>query len=73
MNKHLRKLIIAPITSKSKPYPSRVEINLQGNKSWVVLDQIRTIDKQRIVRALGQLSKQEIKQIKAVIKEAFVD
>ncbi|MEK7254949.1 MAG: type II toxin-antitoxin system PemK/MazF family toxin [Bacteroidota bacterium] len=48
MNRHLKTVVIAPVTSTSKPYPTRVKIILRGNENWVVLDQIRTIDKARI-------------------------
>lgn len=73
MNRPLRTVIIAPITSKSKNYPTRVKINFQGNKNWVVIDQLRTIDKTRITRSLIKLSKDEISQIKKVVKETLVD
>lgn len=63
----------APITSKSKPYPTRVKINFQGNENWIVIDQIRTIDKARITRSLAKLTKEEIDSIKTVMKETFVD
>ncbi len=73
MNRPLQTVIIAPITSKSKAYPTRIRIKFQGNENWVVIDQIRTIDKRRITRALDQLSKDEIVAIKQVIKETLVD
>jgi len=73
MNRPLRTVIIAPITSKSKNYPTRVPIKLQGKDGWVVIDQIRTIDKQRITKVLKKLSTAEIAQIKDVIQETFVD
>ena len=73
MNKHLRTIIIAPMTTTSKSYPSRIEIKHDNKIGWIVLDQIRTIDKQRIIRDLGKLSKPEIKGIKAVLKELLVD
>lgn len=73
MNRPLKTVIIAPITSKSKKYPTRVKIKFQGNENWVVIDQIRTIDKRRITKALGKLSKDEISEIKAIIKETLVD
>ena len=73
MNRPLQTVIIAPITSKSKKYPTRVKINFQGNENWVVIDQIRTIDKRRITKSLEQLSKDEIRMIKSVIKETLVD
>ena len=73
MNRHLKTVVIAPITSTSKPYPTRVKINLQDNKSWVVIDQIRTIDKARITKVVATLLPDEILEIKDVIKQAFVD
>jgi mRNA interferase MazF len=73
MNRFLNTIIIAPMTSQSKDYPTRVKI-LQNNKDgWVVLDQIRTIDKQRIIKVFGTLSHKEIEKIKHVIKEILVD
>ncbi len=73
MNRPLQTVIIAPITSKSKEYPTRVKINFQGNENWVVLDQIRTIHKRRITRSLETLSDEEVISIKNVIKETLVD
>jgi mRNA interferase MazF len=73
MNKYLRTVVIAPMTTSSKDYPTRVEIKLDNKISWIVLDQIRTIDKQRIIKELGKLSRPEIKEIKEVLKETFVD
>lgn len=73
MNNNLRTVIIAPITSKSKDYPTRVRIQLQGQDNWIVIDQIRTVDKERITRLLGLLSPEEVGAVKAVIKETLVD
>jgi mRNA interferase MazF len=73
MNRPLQTVIIAPITSKSKAYPTRVKINFQGNENWVVIDQIRTIDKRRITKSLERLADPEIELIKAIIKESLVD
>ncbi len=73
MNKHLQTIVIAPLTSSSKPYPTRVEIKQNKTRGWVVLDQVRTIDKQRVIKTFGVLNDKEIKQIKAVIQETFVD
>ena len=73
MNRSLQTVIIAPITSKSKEYPTRVKINFQGHENWVVIDQIRTIDKRRVTNSLKKLSEQEIALIKNVIKETLVD
>jgi len=73
MNLHLATLVIAPITSTSKPYPTRIEIKNSASKGWIVLDQIRTIDKLRIVKSFGALGAKEIEKIKSVMKETFVD
>ncbi len=73
MNEHLRTVVVAPMTTSSKNYPTRVEIKHDNKIGWVVLDQIRTIDKQRIIKLLGLLSKPEIKEVKSIIKETFVD
>lgn len=73
MNKHLRTIIIAPMTTKSKKYPTRIEIKHDNKIGWIVIDQIRTIDKQRIVKILGRLTLAEIKEVKSVLKETFID
>ncbi|MBI4823105.1 MAG: type II toxin-antitoxin system PemK/MazF family toxin [Nitrospirae bacterium] len=73
MNKHIQTVIIAPMTTKSHTYPSRVKTTFQGKESWVVLDQIRTVDKQRLVKKLGVLSGKAILQIKDIIREMLVD
>ena len=73
MNKYLDTVVIAPITSHSRYYPTRVKINLEGNENWVVIDQIRTIDKIRLTKQIGKLSKKEVTSIKDVIRETFVD
>lgn len=73
MNKHLQTIVIAPMTSSTKNYPTRVEVKYKKIEGWLVLDQIRTIDRQRIIKVLGSLSDTEIKNTKSVIKEIFVD
>jgi mRNA interferase MazF len=73
MNKHLKTIVIAPMTTSSKNYPTRIEIKHDNKVGWIVLDQIRTIDKQRILKEIGRLSKSEIKELKSIIKETYVD
>jgi mRNA interferase MazF len=73
MNKYLNTVIIAPMTSQSKKYPTRVEIKHDSKTGWVVLDQIRTIDKQQIIKILDNLSLSEIEKVKITIKELLVD
>lgn len=73
INDYLRTIIIAPITPKSKNYPTRIEIKVKGKKNWVVIEQIRTIDKRRVYKKVGNLTGAEISEVKKVIKETFVD
>jgi len=73
LNDNLKTVVTAPVTSTSKGYPTRVNIQINGKKSWVALDQIRTIDKRRINQTVATLKTSEIVKIKDVIKETFVD
>lgn len=73
MNKYLQTIVVAPMTSSSKPYPTRIQINQKTTKGWIALDQIRTIDRQRIIKKFGSLQDKEIQQVKLMIKETFVD
>jgi len=73
MNRHLRTVIIAPMTTTSKSYPTRVAIAHNGKKGAAAIDQIRTIDKSRIIKVLGKINKKEVEKCKAVIRETLVD
>lgn len=73
MNKYLKTIVIAPMTTSSKNYPTRVEVKHENKIGRIVLDQIRTIDEHRIIKTLGRLSKPEIKEVKSIIKETYVD
>jgi mRNA interferase MazF len=73
MNIYLQTVVIAPMTSQSKSYPTRAEVRHENKSGWIVLDQIRTIDKQRILKVLDNLSDKEILKVKEIIKETYVD
>ncbi len=73
INDNLRTIIVAPMTTKSKPYPTRIKVRHNNQAGWIVIDQIRTIDKSRVIRVLGKITAKEIKNCKAIIKETFVD
>lgn len=73
INHNLQTLIVSPMTTTSRKYPTRVEVRHNGKTGWIAIDQIRTIDKVRIIRTLGALTKSEIQEVKSVIKETFVD
>lgn len=73
MNKHLATVVVCPITSQSKNYPTRVSFELDGQTNWIVLDQIRTIDKSRVMKTIGHLDDETTKQVKSIIRETYVD
>ena len=73
INKNISTVIIAPMTTKSHSYPTRIPIRLKGKAGWIVLDQIRTIDKKRLIKKLAAAHKSAIGRIKSVIKEMLVD
>jgi mRNA interferase MazF len=73
MNKYLNTIVLAPMTTNLKRYPTRVAVEHDGMKGMIVIDQIRTVDKIRIQKVLGKLTKSEIKNCKDVIRETFVD
>jgi len=73
MNRFLNTVVIAPMTTNSKNYPTRIEVSHDSKIGWIVLDQIRTIDKQRIIKELGRLTKSEINELKSVLKETYID
>ena len=72
MNKYLQTVVIAPVTSSSKPYPTRVAVKQTNTKGWIVLDQIRTVDRQRIIKILDTLTTEVVAAVKAVLKETYV-
>ena len=71
MNDHIRTVIVAPMTTKSRPYPSRVPCTLEGKHGYVVLDQIRTVDKTRLVRRLGNISDAVQSKVLNALQEMF--
>ena len=73
MNNNIRTVIIAPMTTKSHEYPTRIPVRFDKKSGWIVLDQIRTVDKARLVKRLGRISDKEISSVKEVIKQMLVD
>ncbi|MEZ4916926.1 MAG: type II toxin-antitoxin system PemK/MazF family toxin [Chitinophagales bacterium] len=73
MNKYLNTVVIAPMTTNLKKYPTRISVKHNGKKGMIAIDQIRTIDKKRILKVFEKLTKSEITTCKEVIKETFVD
>ena len=73
MNHHISTVMIAPMTTKSHPYPTRIPLVFKAKRGWIVLDQIRTVDKLRLIRRLGRLESESIQQVKSIIREMLVD
>jgi mRNA interferase MazF len=73
LNKHLRTVVLAPMTTANKPYPTRVSVMHNETAGQIALDQIRTVDKSRILRTFGPLSTSEILACKDIIKQTYVD
>lgn len=73
MNAAIRTVIVAPMTTKSHAYPTRVPVQFAGKKAWIVLDQIRTVDTVRLIKKLGKITVAQAAKVKAVIKEMLVD
>ena len=71
MNRHLRTVIVAPMTSKGRDYPTRVPCQFKGKAGQVVLDQIRAVDDSRLVRKLGRLDPKACESILNVVSEMF--
>jgi len=71
MNHHIRTVIVAPMTTKGQPYPTRVPCRFKGRAGQIVLDQIRTVDKTRLVRRLGRLDPKTGMKVLAVLAELF--
>jgi len=72
MNQHISTVIIAPMTTKSHTYPTRIPITFRGKRGWIVLDQLRTVDKCRVINKIGKLSSGKITDVKNIINEMLV-
>ena len=73
MNKRIATVIIAPMTTKRRPYPSRIDCHFQGKDGQIVLDQIRTVDKNRLDEYLGQISADEQKAVLDTLVQMFAE
>ncbi len=71
MNRHIRTVIIAPMTTKERPYPTRVACRFKGKPGQVVLDQLRTIDKERLAKRLGRIDSRVAEAVLLVLSEMF--
>jgi mRNA interferase MazF len=73
MNRFIATVIVAPMTTKARSYPTRVACKFQGKDGQIVLDQIRTVDKSRLVRKLGKVNKATQTQVLAALAEMFAE
>jgi mRNA interferase MazF len=73
MNRHIATVIVAPMNSARRQYPTRVNCRFREKDGQIVLDQIRTVDKAWLVKKLGQISNDESLQILAVLQEMFAE
>lgn len=71
MNRSIRTVIVAPMTTKGRPYPSRIDCRFDGKDGQVVLDQIRTLDKIRLVKRLGRISEKTQDPVLSALAELF--
>ena len=71
MNRHIRTVIVAPMTTKGRPYPSRILCRFKGREGQIVLDQLRTVDKVRLVKRLGRISPKTSEAVLALLQEMF--
>lgn len=71
MNRFIRTVIVAPMTTKGAAYPTRVACRFQGKQGQIVLDRIRTVDKTRMVKRLGKIDKRAQTEVLSVLSEMF--
>lgn len=71
MNKHLQTVIVAPLTHTVKNYPSRTQTTFNGQSGEIVLDQIRAVDKKRLIKKLGTIDKIEGENTKLILQTMF--
>jgi mRNA interferase MazF len=71
MNRFISTVIVAPMTTKGRAYPTRVECKFKKKRGQIVLDQIRTVDKTRLVKKLGRIEEQTRKDVLSILSEMF--
>ena len=73
MNAHIATVIVAPMTTKGQPYPTRVPCRLQGTSGQIVLDELRTVDRARFIKRLGRVSPGTQKAVLVMLAEMFAE
>jgi mRNA interferase MazF len=72
-DKNISTVIIAPLTTQSHFYPTRIPLKFTGKEAWIVLDQLCTVDRKRLIRKLGDIDQKTINKAKPIIKEMLID
>ena len=73
MNEHIQTVILAPMTTRARSYPTRVACHFDKKDAHIVLDQIRTVDKRRLIKRMGRIDAQTQRQVLAVLAELFAE
>ena len=73
MNRNIATVMIAPMTTKGRTYPTRVICQFQGKEGQIVLDQLRTVDKTRLAKKLGEINHREQRIVLATLAEMFAE
>jgi mRNA interferase MazF len=71
LNRHIRTVILAPMTTKGQAYPTRISCRFQGKDGQIVLDQIRTVDRARLIKKLGRIDTNTAASVLEVLQELF--
>lgn len=71
MNRHIDTVIVAPMSTKGRPYPTRVPVRFKGKSGQIVLDQIRTVDKSRLIKRLGKIDEATRANVLSLLSEIF--
>lgn len=73
LNDYIQTVILAPMTTKTRMYPTRVACRFEDKDAYIVLDQIRTVDKRRLIKQLGRIETRTQRQVLDVLAELFAE
>ena len=73
LNRNLNTIVVAPMTTSSNDYPTRVDVFFKGKSGKIAVDQIRTIDAKRVVKKLGEINQKEVVELKQIIRQTYVE
>ena len=73
MNRHIATMIVAPMTTKGRSYPTRIKCTFEGKLGQIILDQLRTVDKKRLVKRLGMIEQETWQEVLTKLAEMFAE